>query len=218
MTVMHHPSADTLARFTGGSLRAGLSLVVSAHLSGCAACQAQVEGFEAVAGALLEAMPEAPLAHESVEIALAGIERPPPPPRVGRLARFRADLPGSIVVPPSLRDRDVGPWRWLSPGVRWTRVAVPEDSESLVFLIRVAAGRKLPEHGHSGLELTHVLSGSFHDVDGRYFPGDTLEADPDVDHQPIADADMDCICLAAVEGGVTLRGLMGRVLRSVMSR
>jgi putative transcriptional regulator len=213
MTIMHHPSSETLFRFAAGTLSAGPAVVVASHVAGCSACQAQLRAFEAVGGVFLDDAPPVPMGAGAVDAALASIERPQAAaaPRTPR--RFRAPLPSSILVPQALRDRDVGPWRWLAPGVRASRVAVPEDKTAFVFLIKVAPGKKVPEHGHTGLEFTHVLAGSFKDAQGRYLPGDTLEADADIDHQPMVDSQETCICLAAVEGAIRLHGVVGHILR-----
>jgi len=48
---------------------------------------------------------------------------------------------------------------------------------------------------------------------GRYVAGDCVEADEDVDHQPIVDSEGECICLAAVEGRLLLQGWIGRVVQ-----
>ena len=45
-----------------------------------------------------------------------------------------------------------------------------------MLLISIPAGKPVPEHSHSGRELTVVLSGGFHDVTGEYGPGDIQEA------------------------------------------
>ena len=47
MTLERHPSDESLLRYAAGSLGAGPSLVVAAHLELCAACRAQVTKFEA---------------------------------------------------------------------------------------------------------------------------------------------------------------------------
>ena len=57
----------------------------------------------------------------------------------------------------------------------------------------------MPEHGHGGSELTLVLRGSFHDESGRYCRGDVADLDETMAHQPVADSEVDCICVVASE-------------------
>ena len=123
----------------------------------------------------------------------------------------RADV--GIRLPRALDGCGVAPWRWIGPGVRWSRVTVPGDDEANVMLLKVAAGRKLPEHTHGGLEYTQVLKGSFSDARGRYDPGDMDEADAAVQHQPIVDDGGECICIAALEGQMHMRGFFGRLIQ-----
>ena len=61
-----------------------------------------------------------------------------------------------------------------------------------------------------------MLTGSFADARGRYGPGDMDEADSEVEHQPIVDPQAECICLAALEGQMRLRGLFGRMLQPLI--
>jgi putative transcriptional regulator len=61
-----------------------------------------------------------------------------------------------------------------------------------------------------------VLKGSFSDARGRYGPGDLDEADDDVQHQPIVDNDGECICIAALEGQMKLRGFFGRLIQPLI--
>ena len=118
--------------------------------------------------------------------------------------------------PESLDACGVGPWRWIGPGVRWSRVTIPGDDAANVMLLKVAAGRKLPDHTHAGFEYTQILKGSFSDSRGRYDPGDMDEVDDSVEHQPIVDQEGECICLAAIEGHMRLRGFFGRMLQPLI--
>ena len=58
-----------------------------------------------------------------------------------------------------------------------------------------------------------MIQGSFHDDFGRYVAGDCIEADDEVEHQPTIDSDVECICLAAFDGHLKLRGWVGRLLQ-----
>ena len=48
----------------------------------------------------------------------------------------------------------------------------------------------MPRHGHEGLELTCVLSGSFADGTGAYYPGDLSEPVTDHDKPPLVTGTM----------------------------
>jgi putative transcriptional regulator len=107
-------------------------------------------------------------------------------------------------------------WRWLGPGMRWSRVTVPYDRAANVFLLRIAAGKGLPQHTHSERELTQVLYGAFDDGRSMFGPGDFDEADDSIRHRPVVQPDGECICLASVKGKVLFEGVLARMLGSLV--
>ena len=115
-----------------------------------------------------------------------------------------------------MQDCEIGPWKWLGPGFRWSKVRIAGSPDAKIMLLKGRAGLHLPAHGHSGLEFMHVLSGSLSDERGQYFPGDLVEAGDDVDHRPVVGQESDCICLAALEGDTRLHGFLGRLLRPIV--
>ncbi|QFR34860.1 ChrR family anti-sigma-E factor [Ancylobacter sp. TS-1] len=217
MTVHHHATDETLMRYAAGHLPAAPARVVAVHLAGCTTCRTRLAAFEAVGGALLEQTSPEPMAPDSFAAALRIIEAEDGMSRAAqtpaRPGRSPALLPGGIPIPEPLRDCEMGPWRWIGLGVRASALRLPEDPEARLTLLRVGPGRKLPEHGHFGTEFTQVLAGSFSDGFGRYRPGDLSEMGHEIEHQPIVDPEGECICLAALEGGMRLTGLLGRLIQ-----
>ncbi|MEP9351051.1 ChrR family anti-sigma-E factor [Xanthobacter sp. KR7-225] len=216
MTARAHPSEETLLRFAAGTLPAGPRLVVAAHLEGCVRCRATVRAFEAVGGALIEAQDGLPLAPDAFARVVARIDGDAggEPRRATRArAPAPAGLPQGFALPAALSGCRIGALRPIAPGVRMGRVGVPGDPKANVMLLRIEAGRSIPDHTHAGLEFTQVLHGAYHDHRGRYGAGDLVEVDGEVDHAPLVDADSTCICLVAVEGALRFRGLLGVLLR-----
>jgi putative transcriptional regulator len=186
---------------------------VAVHIDGCPACAERIAEFEATGGSLLDEMEPQAMGGDAfdrlmarIEVDGEGREEPARP--------ARADI--GIPLPEALDGCGVGPWRWIGPGVRWSRVTVPHDAGANVMLLKVAAGRRMPEHTHSGYEYTQVLEGWLSDARGRYGPGDLDEADDDVQHQPVVDESGDCICIAALEGQTRLRGFFGRLIQPLL--
>jgi putative transcriptional regulator len=60
--------------------------------------------------------------------------------------------------------------------------------------------------------MTLVLAGGFSDESGHFVRGDVAEADPSVNHQPVADPGEDCLCLAVTDAPLRLTGPFGRLL------
>jgi putative transcriptional regulator len=198
---LHHPYDDTLARFAAGRLGAGPSLVVATHLHGCRECRARVGLFEAVGGALLEEAPATPVRPELFAATLRRIEE-------------TAERPQSPARPASPLDGIAMPaWRGVGVGFQWRRLSLPHAPDANVIMLKVPPGRKMPQHTHTGVEYTQILQGSFHDDFGHYKAGDCVEADDEIEHQPIVDSDVECICLAAFDGKLRLRGWVGRLIQ-----
>ncbi|MFZ5779130.1 MAG: ChrR family anti-sigma-E factor [Pseudomonadota bacterium] len=219
MTISHHATDETLMRYAAGRLSAGPALVLAIHLEGCPTCRARVSEFEALGGVLLEQTAPAVMPPGAFAAALrvieaedAGAHRPAVERAEGQPRRAPM-FPGSVPMPLPLQRCEIGPWRWVGLGVRASAVKLPHDPEARVTLLRVGPGRKLPEHGHFGTELTQVLVGSFSDRYGRYMPGDLSEMDHEIEHQPIVDSEEECICIAAPEGGMRLTGFFGRMIQ-----
>ncbi len=215
MSTTHHASDETLLRYAAGTLAAGPAIVTKAHLAACPACRARVAEFEALGGAVLEETEATPLSASALADTLAridaeeGVEHTP---AVRKEAPIEID---GVRLPDSLRGCDIGRWRWIGPGMHMSRIGVPHDPNANLILLKVGPGRALPDHGHVGKEFTYIVSGSYTDRLGQFTPGDLAEVDEEVEHQPVVDADGDCICLAAMEGRMRFNSFIGRMLQPI---
>ncbi|HWT99408.1 MAG TPA: ChrR family anti-sigma-E factor [Terriglobales bacterium] len=215
MTARHHPSVETLLHYAAGTLAGGLRLVVSVHLATCPVCRAQLAKLEAIGGIMLDETAPAQMEPDAFARVMARIDAAPVAQAV-TAPHIARHLTEKLIAPAALQHRNIGPWRWLGPGRRWSRVRLDEDPETLVVLLRVAGGRRLPKHGHQGIELTHVLYGSFSDETGRYVTGDLYETDDDIHHRPVADPGSECVCLVALEASIRLEEGLGRLLQRII--
>lgn len=214
MTANHHPTEETLMRFAAGTLAAAPAIVVEAHIAHCTTCRARIGEYQALGGALLEDAGPTPLSATALSDVLALIETDEedatPAPRP--LAPLEIE---GIRLPEALRGCDIGRWRWIGPGMKMSRIAVPHDPDANLILLKVGPGRALPDHGHVGTEFTYIVSGSYTDRFGTFRLGDVAEMDEDVEHQPIVDKDGECVCLAAMEGKMRFKGMIGRMLQPI---
>lgn len=207
--IRHHPDDSLLLRHAGGTLAAGPALLVATHLERCAACRGATLRFESVGGSLV--LDEAPAvlppgAFEAVMDKIDVASAPPAPRAVSR----HPSLPAGMNWPRSLRHCRISRWRPIAPGMRWSRVKMADAPDANVFLLRIAAGSCMPVHSHSGEELTQVLYGSFDDGRAVFAEGDFDGTDSTVRHQPVVQANSECICLASVEGRLVHDGLIAR--------
>jgi putative transcriptional regulator len=207
MTVAHHPTDPTLASFAAGALDEARGLVVATHVSLCRQCRNAVRAFECVGGALLDTAETTAMNDGALERAMA---------QLGRVEERVPSTPVAHVagaLPAPLAQYALGPWRRIGPRLQWRSVDVPSKEAVRVIMLKGAPGTRLPRHKHTGTEWTCVLEGAFrHDVE-RYGAGDFDEADETVEHHPVVEEGVACICLVALEGTLKLQSLMGRVLQ-----
>jgi putative transcriptional regulator len=210
MTIKHHADVALLAAFAFGTLDKSQALVVAAHLHFCSACRNLVSGYERSAGILLEDQEPAEMSMAAADSMLDMIlHGPSPDRRTAPNGTVDVDLPTILA---SYRD---GPWRWVGPGVHVHVLAAP-PGEPRLFLLKAEPGTSLPDHTHTGNELTLVLKGAFSHEGGRFARGDLEEADGSTEHQPVVDEGEACICLVAMDGRLRLKGLLGRLLQPLV--
>ncbi|MGJ7578717.1 ChrR family anti-sigma-E factor [Variovorax sp. RHLX14] len=218
--IQHHPQDEMLLAHAAGSLAAGPALLVASHIEQCSVCRERMALLDAVGGTLLDALAPATLAPDAFVRTLRAIDTidrnifGSTSETIGR-SSFPS-LPSGATWPKAFEGCKVTPWRWLGPGMRWSRVTLPHDSAANVFLLRIGAGKKLPQHTHSEVELTQVLYGSFDDGRSVFGAGDFDEADGSIHHQPVVHAQSECICLASVQGRVMFKGAVARTLGALV--
>jgi putative transcriptional regulator len=208
MTITHHPDIATLGAFAFGTLDKARAFVIAAHVHRCTKCAAQVRGFEEAGSVILEDLAPAPLSMAAGDKMLDMILHGADASRRTATARV-ADVDLRTV----LSTFEEGPWRWLGPGVHYRPLTQAPEGEARLFLLKAEPGTSLPEHTHSGTELTLIMRGAFSHSGGRFGPGDLEEADSTVEHQPMVDEGEVCICLVAMDGQLRLKGFLGRLLQ-----
>ncbi|MDD7971388.1 ChrR family anti-sigma-E factor [Roseinatronobacter alkalisoli] len=209
--IRHHLSDKLLMAYAAGTLPEAFSLVVATHISICDECRARLAAFDSVGGAVLDQR-VAPVAMSSdaLSLTMAKIKsRAEPSPATPLPAR-------DSVLPGPLRNYvggglDAVRWRSIGGGVR--QAILPTSRNASARLLYIPAGTAVPDHGHRGLELTLVLQGAFVDETDRFARGDIEIADEALEHTPIAEAGMDCICLAATDAPLRFRALLPRLVQ-----
>jgi putative transcriptional regulator len=209
MIIERHPAPENLMSCAAGSMPETLAAVMACHLTMCPQCRQELSDLDVIGAALLEGM--------SPESLRASPPPSPSQPVTKGTAPSVSEAPENDVPLPlrkfaGPRFRDV-PWRRIAPGISQHRIPLSHPGNASLKLIKVAPGLTLPEHGHSGTEMTLVLQGAFSDASGRYGPGDVLEIDESEEHSPVVTGPTDCICLVACEGPMRFRGLLARIVQ-----
>lgn len=219
MTVNHHLDDATLVRYASGDLDDAFLLVVASHLAMCAHCRAAARNAEELGGQLLDGSETVAPENGSFEslvqrIELAEVRSHFTPEAAERESKFNP-VPR---VPAPLRRRigdrleDIR-WRAVAPGVKKHSIRTDPDTGSALYMLWIAPGKAVPEHGHGGAELTLILSGAYRDDLGVFGPGDIADLDAHVEHQPRVMEGEPCVCLVATESPTRFKGILGRILQ-----
>jgi len=217
VTVRHHVSDDLLVSYAAGSLAEGWSIAVATHLALCPSCRRRLNVAECIGGDLLETIAEDSPLEDSWASVRSRLQQQQqkmsatPAPRQTRPAGHRDGLPEPLRSYVG-GDVDSLAWRPLGRGAYHIPIKTA-DAETKVRLLRIPAGKPVPEHGHSGRELTLVLCGSFVDGDVVFARGDIGDVDASLTHQPVATPDTDCICLAVTDAPLKFRSWIVRAMQ-----
>jgi len=216
-----HPAPEELLLdYAAGALPAGPSLAVALHVALDPQSRRTVDRLNALGGALIEREPVPQVDSGLDDAALDRV-----------LARL-GEVPVEARPAPGARRHKAFDWApaplvpHLRPGMDWRRVLGQFDEIRLdlpgdfhrVSLLRLEAGRGLPEHKHAGYEYTVVLQGGYTDATGNYGVGDFAVGPGSVRHEPIADPGEPCIAMIVVEQPIVLTGPWGRWLNPLVSR
>lgn len=216
MPISHHLDDATLMSYASGTLPEALSAVVAAHLAVCPDCQEELRFHEAIGGALFNALQPSP--HRAGApgpsgfgpAVVAAMQAPVLEPV--RIDTLPSDVPAPLQDFVGHRLEDI-PWRRLGLGVWHYPLPVKSPAGGDLRLLKVAPNCAMPDHGHGGSELTLVLQGAYSDKTGSYAAGDVADLDETIEHQPIADPTVGCICLIASEKPARFNGWLGRLIQ-----
>ena len=206
MTINHHLSDPLLIAYTAGSLPEAFALVVATHISLCDECRARMATFDAVGGAVMDAGEEVAVSAGSLNAVLARLG----PQELRPLMAARGAVPAPLA---DYIGSDFAGVKWQPLGMGVRQAILPTAKGATARLLYIPAGQAVPDHGHRGTELTLVLQGAFRDARARFGPGDLEIATEADEHTPVAEAGVDCICLAATDAPLRFTGLIPRILQ-----
>ena len=203
----HHPNDDLLLSYAGGSLGESWGLVVATHLGLCQICLEMVGIAEDVGGVLLDDISPENLSNNLLDRITARFDDP-------ISIEERVPVPSDPILPQPLREYIGGgletiPWRGIGMGIYQHRIFTNDSGQAR--LLKIPAGRPVPEHGHNGRELTLVLAGSFNDKVGEFVRGDVEDVDQEIVHRPVATSVEECICLAVTESPLKFKSLLPKL-------
>jgi len=208
VTITYHPPEDLLMQFASGAVKAPFDIPLRAHIDACVLCRKEAMMWEGIGGALLETAPPAAMTDGALESVLSRIELE----RERPLRRAVA----SSALPRALQRFRPGLEFPIGPGIYKRNLWRARRGAGRAFLLRAKPSLSLPHHGHSGVEVTYVVSGGYSDEHGHYTPGDFFVADDRLSHQPRVDDDGECTLLIATDGLPRAPGWVGLLMRLLM--
>ncbi len=228
--VRHHPSGSMLLAHAAGAHTWPMSISIAAHLQMCTLCRQKAYDLNDIGGALLESVPEEKPSPEAFRRLMGKIEQRSDNPRPVRLPAKATDKEKEPARPTGKRrsastrcseDLLAAPlprvlrallprdgqltWNRVTPSLRIARINVGQGADQIAFY-HIAAGGKVANHGHRGLEVTLVLSGNFSDAVGLYSPGDFVVKDEGDIHRPTATQDQACVYLSVAQASMVRHG------------
>jgi putative transcriptional regulator len=209
MKTTHHPGAECLMSCSAGSMPEAFAAIMATHMAMCPQCQKDLAIMEHIGTVLFDKIAPAAVAKPAPVAAMMAREAEPDGTA---LPAAEGDVPATLVASVG-HHLDKVSWSRVSPGVWQHRIPLSKGAKGDLRLIKVAPGQKIPQHAHSGEEMTLVLRGAYDDETGRYEAGDVADFYGDVDHAPVADAEAGCICLSATMGRMKFKSPLARLIQ-----
>lgn len=197
---------------SAGSQPEAFAAVMASHMTVCPQCQKELAFMEQIGVAMFDKLSATPVERDAPVAALRAGEADTDIETARPTAQGFVPAP---LVPVIGSDLDAIHWKRVSIGVWQHAIPLSGKTHGELRLIRVAPGHALPEHCHTGSELTLVLKGSYRDATGHYSAGDVADVAGDAAHAPIADAKDGCICLIATEGKLKFKSPIARFFQPI---
>lgn len=180
---------ETTCAWAMQALEPGEAAAAEAHVSDCAACQAELETLRPVLDRLVGWPTDVLRPSTSLQ---------------GRLAdRIALETGRAPVAPP--RERWSEPdWEQVAPGIECKLLANDAERRRVSMLVRLAPGASYPPHTHAGVEELHLLDGELWIDDRLLFPGDYNYGAPGASDQRVW-SETGCTCVLITSTADVLR-------------
>ncbi len=230
-----HPDTDWLTDYAAGSLDDAHALCVATHLEHCPVCRADVKRLASIGGAMFNTLattetltaPDTDNKHdyqidelliEKTLNQLSTKTQPTPSDTSGlepTAGNENMRLPAAFrkLAPNGLESLN---WKSFGKNLHVADLQRIDDRRE-VALQKLEPGSAVAHHDHRGREITVVLTGSFSDSNGQYYPGDFIVKEPGEKHRPTASENTPCVCLSVTDAPVRFTGMLTRLLNPVIA-
>ncbi len=213
MKITHHPEPESLMSCSAGSMPEAFAAVMATHIAQCPKCRHDLAFLENVGTAIFEGLASTPVSAEAPVLAMRAGESDVGSPRPQEaFDSLHGNMPAELAALIG-DDLDAVSWKRVTPGVWQHVIALSGQARGDLRLMKIAPGQVVPEHSHSGSELTLILRGSYRDKSGHYQAGDVADLCGSAGHSPVADPVDGCICLVATDGKMKFKSLVARFVQ-----
>lgn len=210
---------EWVVAYASGNLSEAQATIVATHATYHPALKARIADAEALGGVMMEESEKISVADTMLDDIFARIDSgvDEASPDLGTSPEVEP-VPGTKTWPKPLQQyvsekSKKLKWRYMGPGMRRMKLWTGENGECL-WLFKAKGGIQMPEHDHTGQEITLVLEGSYRVGANQFKPGDLEIAANDIeDHRVMIDEGQDCICLVVTESPVKLKSMIGRAMQ-----
>lgn len=198
-----------------GTLDEAFHVVAASHMAWCPTCREAARQASQLGGEMLGQLEATSVSDQCRSKTLTMLD-------TATLHRFPKSPPSRGEVPDPLArllgGKALGDlaWKRKAPGLALFDLPVSKAASGKLFLMRIAPGTAMPEHGHGGEEITLILSGAYNDKFGRYARGDVADLDESIEHQPVVETGAACICLVATEAPTRFKSWPARLLQPLI--
>ena len=210
-SVKHHVNDELMLAYVSGNLPEAFSIAVAAHISMCDECRIAMESYDAVGGVLLEDQIDVEVSIDALQRTFDKISSSGPVKKISKPVNSDIPAPLSDYVGHSL---DSINWQPIGMGVKQSILETSNDATAR--LLYIPPGTAMPDHSHSGIEMTLVLKGAFADENEYFAKGDIEIADGSTNHTPVAADGSPCICLAVTEAPLKFSSIFHRMIQPLM--
>ncbi len=210
--IKYHPSNELLAKFSEGELPATLSVAVAIHVEMCPTCQKELAALEAKNADTVFIDVETDSDNSFDTSLFDAITADESIDEVYEQASVSVDIKGKTYTLPRALTR-IGHSKFMQIGkLARSRIAL-DDGDLRASLLHIGAGGEIPDHTHTGFELTLLLDGKFSDESGSYGPGDFLMLDGRDNHTP--KTEHGCLCYTVVSSALHFNKGISKLLNPI---
>ncbi|MFC0119587.1 ChrR family anti-sigma-E factor [Pseudoalteromonas xiamenensis] len=210
--IKHHPTDALLFAFAEGSLSVTLSMAVSAHIELCECCQQKLTQLEQSLGEESLGGEEEILVDSAFAAMFDDITADDTfAQTVDTVAETIMYQRKEIILPRALSC--IERTEFLNLGKIGRSRYTVEDGTLRASLLHIGAGGEIPNHTHTGFEVTLLLDGDFGDEDGDYVPGDFIMLDGRHTHTPKTKEG--CLCFTVVSAQLHFNKGLSKLLNPI---